>query len=67
MTLTKIYKYQIKPGCETAYQRMQQQVALLYRKHAEVEFLFLSDSTNRFMKTEVIRLVAQDKGRLIVN
>ena len=65
MSLTKIYKYQIKLGSEVIYEKMQQQVALLYRQHAEVEFLYLKDSINPLIKTEVIRFFDQNSAEVI--
>ncbi len=63
--LTKIYKYKILPGVESAYLELQEQTQALYREHAEVEFTYLKDSKNSLLKTEVIQFFDADTSKNI--
>jgi catechol 2,3-dioxygenase-like lactoylglutathione lyase family enzyme len=56
MSITKTLKYHIRPEAVSTYQQFQQKVALLYRKYAEVEFIFLDSKENHLCKKEIIRI-----------
>lgn len=60
MALTRIYKYRIRKGSEERYLKLQEEVLGLYRKHAEVDALFLRDSNDSAVRTEVIRFFGPD-------
>ncbi len=60
--LTRIYKYKIRPGTENEYLKLQEDVLAHYRVHAEVDALFLHDSKDPTMRTEVIRFFGSNPG-----
>jgi catechol 2,3-dioxygenase-like lactoylglutathione lyase family enzyme len=62
---TKIYKYKIRNGSETAYLQMQEKVQALYREHAEVEFTCLKDTQDPLLRKEFIRFYDKNSDELI--
>ena len=53
--ITRIYRYRIREGAEGQYLRLQERVLALYRRHAEVDVLFLRDSKDALRRTEIVR------------
>lgn len=66
-TLTKIYKYKIRPGTEPSYLQLQEEVQKIYLEHAEVEFLYLKDAKDPLRRTEVIQYFDLDPQTAIEN
>ncbi len=60
MSLTKIYKYKILLGAEKKYQELQKKVIPIYKKYAEVEFLYLANQDDPLSKTEIVRFFDKD-------
>jgi len=58
--LVRTYRYQIRPEAINQYVKFQERVLRRYQALAEVEILFLSNSENPHIKTEVVQFFGPD-------
>lgn len=66
MSLVKIYKYKIKPNCESTYLEFQEKVQKIYREYGEIDFTYLKDENDFLKRTEIIRFFGDNPKDVIV-